>query len=474
MKNILVFILLFLFLHTYAQDDKTVTLVVSGQGKTQEESRQNALRSAIEQAFGTFISSKTEILNDSIIKDEIVSVTNGNIQKYEVISEQQLSTDVWSTILNASVSVNRLQTFCESKGVSIEFNGGLFAINIKQQILNERAEEIIVYNMVGVLHELMQKSVDYVIKNDTPKSLDTENKRWSIPITVSAITNKNIERCADYFIQVLKSISLDSFNLTQYNQLRKKPIKLIVERQYHADKLQFYLRRKNTIKAVNSFISNWNYYLSSYIVEPQPIEKLKYQFTKTEFGGEDYSMNPYYWIRFPGSDATVAEHRYEDIRSIDQIEKLSGFTVSSKKSTSAFTQGGYLIDDELGNKLVVSLFDIDNSNLNGLDSIIKAIELGGYNNWRLPYMNEFKLIESTLYSNQIGNFTSTGYNWDASNSWPIYYLIEIDKKSKFKIGYTLSYLAEKHPQMFPKTKDDNIYKIGIRLVKYYNSPNNID
>jgi hypothetical protein len=63
-----------------AQDeDKTVTLVVSGQGKTQDEAKQNALRSAIEQAFGAFISSKTEILNDNLVKDEIVSLTNGNI-----------------------------------------------------------------------------------------------------------------------------------------------------------------------------------------------------------------------------------------------------------------------------------------------------------------------------------------------------------------------------------------------------------
>jgi hypothetical protein len=49
------------------------------------------LRSAIEQAFGAFISSKTEILNDNLVKDEIVSVSNGNIQKFEVLSEAQIT-----------------------------------------------------------------------------------------------------------------------------------------------------------------------------------------------------------------------------------------------------------------------------------------------------------------------------------------------------------------------------------------------
>lgn len=88
-KNILLLFFLFSY-NIFAQDDKTVTLVVNGHGKTQDEARQNALRSAIEQAFGAFISSKTEILNDKLIKDEIVSVTNGNIQNYEVINEVQI------------------------------------------------------------------------------------------------------------------------------------------------------------------------------------------------------------------------------------------------------------------------------------------------------------------------------------------------------------------------------------------------
>ena len=56
----------------FAEDDKTVTITLSGRGNTQNEAQQNALRSAIEQAFGTFISTKTEILNDALVKDEVV------------------------------------------------------------------------------------------------------------------------------------------------------------------------------------------------------------------------------------------------------------------------------------------------------------------------------------------------------------------------------------------------------------------
>ena len=49
----------------FAQEaENEVTITVSGSGKTQEEAKQSALRSAIEQAFGAFISSKTEVFND--------------------------------------------------------------------------------------------------------------------------------------------------------------------------------------------------------------------------------------------------------------------------------------------------------------------------------------------------------------------------------------------------------------------------
>ena len=80
----IIYILLLLSFSTYAKagDNKTVTLITSGQGKTQDEAKQNALRNAIEQAFGAFISSHTEVINDNLVKDEIISVRNCNIQKY--------------------------------------------------------------------------------------------------------------------------------------------------------------------------------------------------------------------------------------------------------------------------------------------------------------------------------------------------------------------------------------------------------
>ena len=87
-KHILVNAFIFLTFLTIAQtDNKDVVITSSGSGTSQELAKQTALRNAIEQAFGTFISSKTEILNDEIVADQMSSVSSGNIKSYEVLNE---------------------------------------------------------------------------------------------------------------------------------------------------------------------------------------------------------------------------------------------------------------------------------------------------------------------------------------------------------------------------------------------------
>ena len=147
--QILLIICAFAFFTTAnAQDEsKNVTITVSGSGKTQDEAKQNALRSAIEQAFGAFISSNTEILNDELVKDEIVSISNGNIQKFEVISEVQIPDGGYATSLKATVSVTKLTSFVEANGGGIEFKGTIFGANIRQQKMNEEGEYKSVINL---------------------------------------------------------------------------------------------------------------------------------------------------------------------------------------------------------------------------------------------------------------------------------------------------------------------------------------
>ena len=144
--------------YSYAQDaEKTVTLVVSGQGKTPVLAKQNALRSAIEQAFGTFISSKTEILNDNLVKDEIVSISNGNIQKYDLLSEGYVPDGDYAVTVRAIVSISKLSDFCESKGIEIMFKGDLLSSNIQMIDLNKEGELVSMKNLKQISSDWLKK-----------------------------------------------------------------------------------------------------------------------------------------------------------------------------------------------------------------------------------------------------------------------------------------------------------------------------
>ena len=256
MKQFILILALALSINAYAQDDKTVTLVASGQGKTQDEAKQNALRSAIEQAFGTFISSKTEILNDNLVKDEIVSVANGNIQKFEIISEVQIPNGGYTTSLKATVSVTKLTSFVQSKGVVVEFKGSLFAFNVNQQILNEKNEIKAIEDLCNVITKLSDASFEYSIKASDPVAINASNEKWRIPMYISVSANNNLLSIATYINQTLKGLSLSIDEANNYIKFGKNvyPISIAA----NEEKYNYVILR--TEKGVSDLISQLYYF----------------------------------------------------------------------------------------------------------------------------------------------------------------------------------------------------------------------
>ena len=90
-----------------------------------------ALRSAIEQTFGAFVSANTTILNDEIVQDQVVSISTGNVTKYEKNAVITLPNGHISVSLNATVAINKLMSYAQSKGIKAEFAGASYATNAK-------------------------------------------------------------------------------------------------------------------------------------------------------------------------------------------------------------------------------------------------------------------------------------------------------------------------------------------------------
>ncbi len=251
MKQLFLIVAFAINICAHSQDNKTITLIVSGQGKTQNEAEKNALRSAIEQSYGTFISSNTEILDNQIIKDEIISVANGNIQKFEILSNENLPNGFTNTLLKVTVSINKLTTFAESKGVKCEFQGNLFAANIQLQEVYEKNEIIAFQNLSNTLNVIADKSFNYSISINEP--LQNQNF-WDIPIAVKIYTNDYFSNFLNLLFETSSSLSLSPQEKENYHKLNKKfyPFTLLMKDSAHI----FYLRNKKSVEILKSIIFN--------------------------------------------------------------------------------------------------------------------------------------------------------------------------------------------------------------------------
>ena len=208
-----------------AQENQTVTLTTIGEGATRDEAKNNALRNAIEQAFGTFISSNTQVVNDDLIKDEIVSVSSGNIEKFEIKSETQLPNSTFALVVESTVSVAKLKSFCENKGIIVEFKGNLFAANLKLKELNKNNEAKVIANLFNIIKPIVKKGFDFTIEaNDPVKAKGNSiggtfydpvkndyidlDSYYSVFVKVNAKQNKNFELIYPILINTLENLKL--------------------------------------------------------------------------------------------------------------------------------------------------------------------------------------------------------------------------------------------------------------------------
>jgi hypothetical protein len=451
MKSIiLTFLVLLPFtIYVKAQNtDKTVTISVSSSGKTQEEAKQSALRSAIEQAFGAFISSKTELFNDQVVADQMSSVSSGNIKSYEVLNESQLPNGNWGVTLKALVSVDKLTSFVETKGIAIEIKGGLFALNIKQQLLNEQGEIKAVSEMVGLLHEPMQVSFNYIIKSNDPKSLDSESENWEIPLVVTAITNKNIDFCANYFIKNLAALSLSAEEVTSYKALNK--IVFPISINYNGVNRKFYLRKKRSIQILHTLASQWEFYTRLFKVESGLDESN---------GNGDVNIHVFAFtnenkdlvsINFLTSDQKAATFSWQDKRTLAEIEKLSGYKVKPRGVVSQFKYGGFVVYEKDGHGLVAAITDLDKMEWDKAIIACDELVLNGYNDWHLPTMKELSFLYTELKLYKIGGLLNDQY-WSS-------------KENNNEDAWTLKYFDWEKDKEYYSSKLDTY---GVRPVRTF-------
>lgn len=213
-----------------AKESDDVEIVCYGEGNTLDEATKVALRSGIEQTYGTFVSSNTEFLNDEIVKDEISTVASGNIKEYEILSQTKTD-DKWKVIIKTLISRRKLVSFVQSHGGKAELDGATFAANYKIEQFYKEAEQNAIANMFKQINELTPYLFDYEISVGEPseyyfayygtsygqrenKAKKKEDGHVYVPVTITCKINKNIEEYQSTFSNVMKALGTDKTSAT--------------------------------------------------------------------------------------------------------------------------------------------------------------------------------------------------------------------------------------------------------------------
>lgn len=224
MKRLIVFFsIVIIAITSMAQTPKDeVTLTVTGSGTTKEEAVNNALRSAIAQSYGVFVSANTQILNDSLVRDEIATVTSGNIKDYKEIAATDLGNGRKEVTLSATVSISKLINYANSKGASAEFAGAVFARNMKIRELNKANELVVMKNLLNYISISLPYCYDRKLEISEARMYhnNDDNKDYvAIPMEIKFIPNNTLREVANNVENIIKSISLSKEEKAEYDKL---------------------------------------------------------------------------------------------------------------------------------------------------------------------------------------------------------------------------------------------------------------
>ena len=152
-----------------------------------------------------FVSSHTEILNDSLVKDELATVASRNIKSFECLSENYVDGKCLVNV-RAIVSTNNLINYTKSKGGSAELAGSTFAMEMRLLELNRLYEIKAIDHLIFQLAEIAPSLLDFHVALGSPKK---DEDKYESPITIRCTINENAKIMYDLLISTLSALSMD-------------------------------------------------------------------------------------------------------------------------------------------------------------------------------------------------------------------------------------------------------------------------
>lgn len=207
----------------------SVTLVISGSGATKQDATHAALRNAIEQAYGVFVSAHTEILNDSLVRDEIITIASGNVYSYHELGASVLPNGNHEVTLQATLSAQKLVAYAQSKGASCELVGGAnfaasYTANIQLIRLNQQNTEKAFENLKKQLLQIATQSeiVGFRLNVGEPQVRDSyaEVLECNLSIKTEAYWKQGALQFVELMSNTLNALRLTPEQIEQLNRYK--------------------------------------------------------------------------------------------------------------------------------------------------------------------------------------------------------------------------------------------------------------
>ncbi len=260
----LLFVLFFIGIcfHTNAQANQVETVVAFGTGANQADALYNAKINAMDQIFGTFISTKTVITNDSVAMSNVISITNGKITNYEIIKTDKTEFGYIITI-KVSANLQNLVAFCNTIGIESYVQGSMFSDNLGTKLKNKENEIKVLNNFLETFKKEIPTIFDYTIKTNEPlKASNSEN--FLIKINCEFVLNKNYNSILNVLIDLINEIGIKESELPDYKRSNLEYFPILI--QSNERTCYKFLRSKDAQKIVLNFVKLIEEYLQTHAI----------------------------------------------------------------------------------------------------------------------------------------------------------------------------------------------------------------
>lgn len=182
-------------------------IVADGYGPTPEDALKAALQNAVEQAAGAYVSSMTEIENDEIIKDEVLSLSHGFIKEHRKLSESNFG-DEYKVVVAAIIVEKQMINSLEASGVKVQYQTSGLVSDLKAWDKMKEDE----YNMAKALfdvHQMKNYGIiwNYQLHMEEPMR---SGNQYSITGTITANTNSNYTTEFMNLKRILSELALET------------------------------------------------------------------------------------------------------------------------------------------------------------------------------------------------------------------------------------------------------------------------